>query len=308
MLVLLQGAALGLKLFVLDSQHEQRLSTQAAGTDVLTSPGKDVLDMVAMEHPLAWADVMWLAIIQAIGAVEPQPAVFDRVERWAEIATDLDERYFVIYHSSAVYLSVYGQRADASDKILLKGLPILDRYEIPFMLGFNAYFIRGDGLSASDWMIEASKLKGAPHYLPALAGRMRFQAGDEEGSILILEMMAQDLDPGSPEGDDVRSRLKILKSERRLRKYDAACAKYVEDNKEFPTPAILAQLGYVDEPPEDLLGDRIYFRGEECVARTDLIKVREAEAKERTMGRFGEHPDPNEPSVTLVPVDPNPDP
>jgi len=47
----------------------------------------------------------------------------------------------------AICLTIYGKRVDESDAVLLKGRKHLPaRWELPFVLGFNAYFARSDAV------------------------------------------------------------------------------------------------------------------------------------------------------------------
>ena len=75
-------------------------------------------------------------------------------------------------------------------------------------------------------------------------------------------------------------RLRLFDSEDILRKYDAACVAYEAEHKKLPDPKELYQQGVVDAPPVDLFDKPIYFDAN-CRARTEMISVREDEAKER---------------------------
>jgi hypothetical protein len=264
----------------IDAAGLARAETQAADTDVLTSPGPALLQGVAFEHPLAWADLTWLGIVQEIGRAKSlSEAAWDRVERWSAIATDLDPKYYTVYHSTAVNLTIHAHRLEASDRILLKASKALPaRWEFPFLLGYNAYFFHGDGILASDYLVEASKLPNAPAFLAPLSGRMRYHGGDEAGAIALLEMLMETLD--GPAREDVKERLLVLKSEPRLRAYDAACLRHRGATGQQPTPQQLFEQGAVHEEPKDLLGFDLRF-DEKCIARSQMIRIREAEARKR---------------------------
>ena len=56
-----------------------------------------------------------------------------------------------VYYASAIHLLVYGKRSDAVDRLLAKGAKELPtRWEIPFLLGYNAYFLKGNALEAAE--------------------------------------------------------------------------------------------------------------------------------------------------------------
>lgn len=278
--VLLFGAALWVRTGCVDPQFQARQSTDA-GQDAFRSPGRQVLAWSTLQHPLMFADLLWLAIVQHLGSQEvATDAGWSRVERWSNIATDLDPKYFNLYHAPALHLALYGKRIDASDRLLLKGWAELPhRWELPFTVGYNAYFERGDPRLGAEYMLAASRLPRAPAYLAALAGRMRYQAGDHQGAIEMLEMMLPDLD--GPALRDAEERLAILRSQPRFEAYDRACEVYLARTGTVPRSGEeLHRMGLVDEPPFDLLDHPIRFEGN-CTARTDASKIREHEALEK---------------------------
>lgn len=273
----------------LDPAYAARLSRQVGQVDGLRSPGERLLHLVTFEHRHLWADLLWLNIVQSLGrcAVEIRagrrcrlgPADYDRVQRWAHITTDLDPKYFVAYYASAVHLTAWAKRVAGSDELLLKGRAALPgRWELPFMLGYNAYFVHGDAARAADYWLEAATLPGAPRYLPSLATRAQYQAGDDEGAIAVLEAMIPTL--VGPAKTDAIIRLKMLRSEEILGLYDDACQAIRTERGVVPSADEIFQSGRVRAPPRDLLGDPIQI-GPDCRARTRYIKVREDEALER---------------------------
>lgn len=273
-------ASLAIRVELVDPQSGAR-RLQKVDRSFLASPGPAVLHAASFGHALAFADILWLAVVQELGkAPAADSPAWDRVERWSHIATDLDARYFNPYHASAIQLAIYGKRVEASDKLLLKGWKAMPReWQFPFTLGYNAYFIRADPSLAADYMLAASQIAGAPSYLPALVGRMRYHAGDEGGALALLEMLIPTLE--GPAQRDAEERLAMLKSERTLQKYDEACQRYRAEHGVLPTDAeALRQWAGIPETPYDELGYPIELH-DDCVSLTKIIRVREAKAKER---------------------------
>jgi hypothetical protein len=247
----------------------------------ITSPGPEALHMVALEHPMAAADLFWLGVVQEIGAAaDGRKPSFLMMRRWADIATDLDPHYFAIYYAVAVNLTVYAKDVEASDTLLAKGWRNLpDAWALPFLMGYNAYFIRGDPEAASKLWLAASQLPDHPRFLLSLASRAQYQAGDALGAMSLLEEMIPFLD--GPAKEDAELRLKAFRSEPILFAYDEACRAYRAAHGELPPDAAsLHTQGYVNLPPEDLYGASIYLDSD-CRARTEYIKVREDEAAQR---------------------------
>jgi hypothetical protein len=286
LIILFWAGSLSVRALALDEQYRSRLA-QRPDSDVLRSPGVPVLHLVSLEHRLAAADVTWLAIVQEIGRAEfVTDAGWDRVERWSEIATDLDRLYFTVYHSTGVTLSVWAKRLEASNRILTKGAAELpQRWELLLVLGYNAYFVAGDAALGSDFMRRASQIEDSPRFLAALAGRMRYHAGDEEGAIELLEELIPQMEGLARE--DAESRLKLLLTERRLRRFDDACALFKINRGALPASGReVVDAGLIDEPPQDYFGGEISF-DDRCIARTKMAKVREFEAKMRVGERRG---------------------
>ena len=249
------------------------------------SPGRRALALISAEHRLAAADLFWLGVVQDLGHARTITATaWSRVAHGSDVATDLDHRYFTVYHSAGVNLAEYARDVDAADRILLKGRANLpDRWELPMLLGYIAYFMRGDAALAADYTQEAARSPEAPPFLAPLAGRMLFQAGDQQGAIALLEMMASTLDGVALEA--VESRLLALRSEPRLLAYDRACERYRAHTQHLPPDAAtLRREGWIDAEPVDASGAEITI-DEGCVARSVLVPVREHEARRR-IGSF----------------------
>ncbi|MBK8014336.1 MAG: hypothetical protein IPK13_23680 [Deltaproteobacteria bacterium] len=276
LLVVAGMVALGLRWTWVDPDAALRRDRREP-QDVLLSPGPDILQLAALEHPSAWADVLWLGIVQELGRkLEGTETNWDRLERWSNIATDLDPRYFVVYYGSSIHLSVYARRIDASDQLAQKGMRALPRrWEFPFLLGYNAYFSHGYADLAADYWRAAAAEPDSPRFLPSLAARAQFQAGDEDGAVEMLKTFAEVLT--GPQREDAELRLKLFQSEFRMRKYDAACQAYREAHGRVPTPEELHAAGLVEDPPQDLLGARMTLDAG-CRARTEYVFVREDEA------------------------------
>ena len=290
------GAAFFLRYSVVDEFARERREVRFE-EDFLKSPGKNVLSLASMGHALGWADVFWLGVVQELASPttgKEGETAFDRIQRWTHIAVDLDPRYFTVYHSAAVHLTAYGRRADASDEIIYKGQKhIPRRWEFPFLLGYNDYFIRADGQSAAEHWEEAIHKPASPPFLPSLVARAKVHGGSPTAeAVAILEELLEFL-PDGPQREDAVIRLKILKSEPRLALFDALCERHrVETGILPPDGQTLVQKGYTTEPAEDLLGAEIkFYLGEEqdghrpCVARTQYILQREHEALKDNLGK-----------------------
>ncbi len=259
--------------------------------DPFVSPGPSSLAFAALEHHNGWSDWVWLEAIQRIGGKGPvtDPHHYERIAGLSAIATDLDPRYWGVYDASATYISAYSGKADLSDKILAKGqkrLPLVWRF--PFMMGWNDYFIRGLAQQAAQHWRTAATLPEAPIYLGSLSGRaLRQGSGNVEASIQFLASMLEHIDDPRQQ-KFIMERIAILRSETILNAYDEACEQYRLNEGVFPESAgSLFLMGMVSYAPQDKLGSPITLDTSEgkCIARSEIIKVREDEAAQR-IGKF----------------------
>ena len=271
-----------LRYHLVDPQADSR-QKQIVDTNVLTSPGPDLMKIAAVEHRHMWADLFWLEIVQQLGTREKLiDSVWPKVHQWAHIATDLDGLYETIYRAVSVHLTVYAKRIKESDEIAEKGWKnIPSAWQLPLMIGYNAYFESGNAARGSEYIYHASRIPGSPRYLPALAGRMQFHSGDEQGAVEVLEMMIPTLE--GPAKRDAIYRMKAMKSEPRLRLFDEACQKFLADTgTTAKTGEQLVSAGYLNAVPADEFGSAIVFsKSQECLAVTEEIDIRESQAKER---------------------------
>ncbi len=284
------------RVLALDGLSSARRET-ALSRDVITSPGPKALNLLSIQHASAVAELVWLQIVQNLGANEASlPAVADRLERWSEIASDLDPEYFEVQYYPAVVLTMYSRRTDASDRLAKKGARNLpERWEFPFLLGYNAYFVHGKPDDASSYWLQSAHLPNVPRYVPSLVARSKLHAGNPEEALSLLESMLEWLPPG-PHREDAEIRIAIIKSELYiLPKYDQACASMRAQTGKVPTAEELFTAGLVVEPPRDLLGGEIEL-DENCRARTKVINVREDEAAKRV----GSRPEVDDPSIRAI--------
>ncbi len=268
----------GLRALYVEKAHASRAQARVEDSDAIRSPGPAVLQATAMQHQLALADLFWLGVVQELGhRKQLSDASWQRAEYRADVATDLDPAYFTAYHALSLALLAFSNRYDQAEALLQKGWTALpSRWEFPLNLGYSAYFLRGEPDLGADYLARGAVLPGAPPYLGALAGRMQFHSGDEAGAIMLLSELIEHLE--EPARSEAETRLLVLKTEPRLEAYDRACRAWRERTGTIPSPAALeAEVG---EPPTDLLDSPITF-DEHCVARTQLVKTREFEARRR---------------------------
>ncbi len=279
LLVVLFFVALSLRVELLDGAPHK----QPDAFEKQKSPGPWVLHALSLNHELAFADMVWLEIVQQIGSAEGKLSQqwMDRLEYLANVGTDLDSKYFIIYHSVAIYLSAYASNVEASDRMVERGMQALPgHYEFPFLKGYNAYFIRGDAKEASEQWLRASQLPRSPPYLAPLAARTRFNAGDTKNAIGLLQRLLQ-VTKDPQVRDLLKLRLQAIETEAVLEAYDQVCEKYLSENEgKILSPMEFFEKGYIALPAKDHLGETFTNSVEEgkCITRAPSITRRRFEA------------------------------
>jgi hypothetical protein len=262
-------------------------------------------DAMSMEHGPAFADLWWLQVVQEVGSVERTGEIdFRSVFTWLQTATDFDPRYLEVYYNGAVFLSALAKDAARSNALLLKGLSQLpDAWRLWMLLGFNRYFIQGDFEAAAEAWWRGGQIDGSPPWLPSLAARSRYQAGDREAALAGLQKLVDLLPPGERR-ELAQERLDLLRNEGFLQRLDAACDRYFAQRHRLPDDVEdLREAGLWSGPDRDLLGGRLSFEflestGEstECVTRSTEITSREVEAASMAGSQASEGPEPPPPS------------
>lgn len=223
------------------------------------------------------SDLLWLDLVQTFGVggerLDPRVAA-----GWAELATDLDPKYFNVYYASAINLLDQPYAAPSIRRLLVKGEANVFDWRLPFVRGYLEYFVVGDAGGASEYWAKAAHMPRAPFWMISLAARARAQG---EGS-MSAEAMLEDLIPrlAGRQQEEAKWRLKAIRSEPLLGLYDAACKKLEAETGARPSAQQIFMQGLVEQPPQDLFGEPITF-DENCIAHTEQIKVREAEAMKR---------------------------
>lgn len=154
-------------------------------------PRPSLLKAVSLEYRLLVADFFWMKVTLLYG--EPYfrkkatPQDWDYIEKTVMLVTELDPYFFIPYYFAGIVLPMEANRYEAAIKILERGLKYLKtEWRIPFLIGFTYYYYLHDNLKAAEYFEMASKLPEAPEYLPKLAARLRFEAGEIRNAIAFL--------------------------------------------------------------------------------------------------------------------------
>ena len=201
------------------------------------------------------ADVLWLRLLQVLGEKRNTSDQYEWIYHALDVITTLDPQYDYVYYVGGVVLTNLANRVDLSNRLLEKGFkenPTV--WNLPFLLGYNYYFIVGDAAKAANYIAAAARLSGGPAYLPGLASRMYAEANNPDTALQFLEALwRQRQDEGVREVITKRAKEVII--ERDIRSLESAVQQY--HGKQGVYPSTLQELvarKHLSQLPEEPFG------------------------------------------------------
>ena len=201
------------------------------------------------------ADILWLRLIQVIGKKRNSADEYEWMYYALDVITTLDPQYAYAYYVGGVILGDLANRPDLSTRLLEKGVKANPEvWNIPFLLGYNYYFLLGDPAKGAEYIMKAARLSDGPSYLPGLATRMAAEAGNPDTALAFLE--ARLTDTQDPEMREVLAyRMKEVIIERDLRILESAVEAYRTQNLALPaTLTDLVVAGALSILPQEPFG------------------------------------------------------
>jgi len=201
------------------------------------------------------ADILWLRLIQVIGKKRNSADEYEWMYHALDVLTTLDPQYAYAYYAGGIILGDLANRPDLSTRLLEKGVSANpDVWNIPFLLGYNYYFLLGDPAKGAEYIMKAARLPDGPSYLPGLATRMAAEAGNPDTALAFLEARLTDThDPEMREG--LAYRMKEVIIERDLLILESAVEAYRTQNRALPaTLTDLVVAGALSILPQEPFG------------------------------------------------------
>lgn len=250
--------ALGLLALValLQRNLDLRIDPHAAKVEELAQlPRGEYLKPALLGYHHLGADILWLRLLQVVGKKKNTDDEFEWLYHALDVVTTLDPQYAYAYYVGGVVLTNYANRADLSNRLLEKGhRENPGEWNLPFLLGYNHYFVLGDAPKGADYIGKAARTSGAPDFLPGLATRMHAEAGNPEVALEFLEALWKE-NPDLVVREKLETRAKEVMIERDLRSLELAIEQYRTKHGAFPrTLADLVTAGYLARIPEEPFG------------------------------------------------------
>lgn len=226
--------------------------------DVGIVPKASTLRWLSLGHPTLAANLLWLKAVQYIGDPRANERGWDKLYPLTDVVTDLDPRHGYAYYVAGTLLGPLGSVAD-SNAILEKGTRALpDRYILPYLRAFNAFYYDDDWTTAGRFAEISARTPGAPPHVRqnVLAYYVKGQRAD--AAVAFLEQsLAEAKDPETRKAVDAQIRQAML--ERDAVRLDEAVEKW--RSRYVIGPLSLEQLvteKLLAEIPADPHGGELY--------------------------------------------------
>lgn len=180
------------------------------------------------------ADMFWLKLLQVVGKKRNSDDEYEWIYHALDVITTLDPQYAYAYYVGGNILGDLAQRPDLSNQLLEKGMNANpDIWYLPFLLGYNHYFLLGDPVRGAEYTMRAAALPDRPAYLPGLATRLAAEAGNPDTALAFLESRFRETqDPGMR--TFFVNRMKEVIVERDLRLLEDAVQNYLKLHRVLP--------------------------------------------------------------------------
>jgi len=234
-------------------RRQDRTVVQIEGLAQL--PKGEYLKPALLGYHQLGADILWLRLVQVIGKKRNTADEYEWMYHALDVLTTLDPQYAYPYYAGGVILGDIANRPDLSIRLLEKGVKANPEvWNIPFLLGYNYYFLLGDPAKGAEYIMKAASLPDGPAYLPGLATRMAAEAGNPDTALAFLE--ARLLETQDPEMREVlANRMKEVIIERDLRLLESAVEAYRDQHRTLPaTITDLVRAGALPSLPQEPFG------------------------------------------------------
>lgn len=201
------------------------------------------------------ADILWLRLVQVVGEKRNSADEYEWMYHALDVLTTLDPQYAYAYYVGGVILGDIANRPDLSIRLLKKGVSANPAvWNIPFLLGYNHYFLLGDPAKGAEYIMKAARLPDGPAYLPGLATRMAAEAGSPDTAVAFLEARLRETqDPQTRES--LANRMKEVIIERDVLMLERAVEAYRTQYRILPaTVTDLVVAGALSILPEEPFG------------------------------------------------------
>jgi hypothetical protein len=198
------------------------------------------------------ADILWLRLVQVIGEKRNTEDEYEWMYHALDVLTTLDPQYAYAYYVGGNILGDLANRPGLGNLLLEKGVrENPDVWYIPFLLGYNHYFLLSDPAKGAEYIMKAASLPDHPAYLPGLATRMAAEAGSPETALAFLDARVRGTSDLNLR-EVLVNRAKEVMIERDLYALERAVEAYEAKHQAFPsTLSDLVTAGLISMIPHE---------------------------------------------------------
>ncbi len=226
--------------------------------DIESVPRPGMLAWAFLGDRTLAANLNWLRAVQYIGEPRAAERGWDKLFPIVDVVTDLDPRHGYAYQVASTILSSVG-RVEESNRMLEKGMKnVPDRYILPYLRAFNAFYYDGDWTTAGHFAEVAARTPGAPAHVRQNVLAYYVKGRRADAAIAFLQQsLTEAKDPDTRKA--VESQLRQAYVERDAARLDEAVDEWRK--RYLVGPFAVEQLvtvGLLDEIPPDPAGGRWY--------------------------------------------------
>ncbi|OGQ89721.1 MAG: hypothetical protein A2289_08830 [Deltaproteobacteria bacterium RIFOXYA12_FULL_58_15] len=232
-----------------------------------TLPSEQALSLLSLNYGEVVADYYWLRTINEFGDSRKHHARYPNLIALTQRVLGLDPKFLTGYSFAGTALTVQDLDPTVSVQLLERGIRERpDSWQIPYLLGFNAYYFLGDYDRAAQAMALAATLDGAPPITGQLATRLAAQAGRPEIGIQMIDSILETIADENLR-EEYQRRRNILSIELHLSWLQEAIDRYRQTKGECPTTlGELIDIGLMHDIPFEPLGGS--YTVDNCRAQT----------------------------------------
>lgn len=205
------------------------------------------MKIIAGEFKGAMADFLLLEISAFLDAgMEKNDQDWERVSFHLSQAMVLDPYFSQTYRTVQAFLPWKGKVKAANEMLEIAKQHLPWDWYPGFYIGFNYFNELKDYPKASKYLLEASKIEGAPALLATLGARLAQKSGQTITAIAFLKTMLKNPDYDEDAKKMITMRLQVLEGvlvlERAIKTYENKFGRPIERLEDLVTSGILQQL------------------------------------------------------------------
>lgn len=236
--------------------------------DIQIVPASSMVRWLSLGHPTLAANLLWLRAVQYIGEPRAEERGWEKLLPLLETITDLDPGHGYAYQVGGVVLGSAGRTAESS-AILEKGIRnVPDRYILPYLRAFNAFYYDDDWPTAGRFAEIAARTPGAPAHVRQNVLAYYVKGKRADAAVAFLEQaLTEAKDPDTRKA--LESQLQQARLELDASKVEDAMSDWRA--RYLAGPLALGQLvseGLLPSIPRDPFGGELYLDEEGRVRST----------------------------------------